>query len=55
MKRNYTLEINLPAKVSDELSDQDLQEIKKHLNQYICEKFDICNIDTKIVTKITNN
>ncbi len=55
MRKNYCFEINLPVKTSETLSDKELTEIKEYLNRYICETFDICNADIKIVTKITNN
>ena len=55
MKRNYTFEIDLPVKTSDTISDIELNEIKEYLNRYICETFEICNANIKIVTKITNN
>jgi len=55
MKKNYAFEIDLPVKTSEILTDQELTEIKEYLNRYICETFDICNANIKIITKITNN
>lgn len=55
MRKNYTFEVNLPVKVSESLQEQDLQEIKKYLNDHLRDHFKIENPDIKIVTKITNN
>jgi len=55
MKKTFSLEINLPVKTSETITQEELIEIKEYLNRYICETFDICNADIKIITKITNN
>lgn len=55
MRKNYTFEINLPVGVSENLSNEHLIQMKQYLDKFLCENFDICNADIKIVTKITNN
>lgn len=54
MKKTYSLEINLPQATSEAITQEELVELKDYLNRYICETFDICNADIKIITKITN-